>query len=46
MYMATKITGSDGEKIIAKMSGPEVLSLQVKHTVVKLKYHLSSYGDQ
>jgi hypothetical protein len=42
MYMATKITGSDREKII----GPETLSLQVKHTVVKLKYHLYSYGNQ
>jgi len=28
------------------MSGPETLSLQVKHTVVKLNYHLYSYGDQ
>ena len=46
VYMATKITGPDGEKNIAKMSGPETLSLQVKHTVVKLNYHLYSYGDQ
>jgi hypothetical protein len=42
MYMATKVTGSDRKEII----GPETLSLQVKHTVVKLKYHLYSYGNQ
>ena len=36
MYMTTKITGPDRKNII----GPETLSLQVKHTVVKLKYHL------
>jgi len=45
MYMATKISGTERKKIIAKMSDPETLSLQVKHNVVKLKYHLYSYGD-
>jgi hypothetical protein len=44
--MATKITGSDEKEIIAKMSSPETLSMQVKYTVVKLKYHLYSYRDQ
>jgi hypothetical protein len=44
--MAIKIADWDRKKILAKISGPETLSLQGKHTVVELKYHLYSYRYQ